>query len=194
MRRVFCAIAILASALCASGQTIKIPESWDKLAAKADEVTNLTLDKSSLRLGAKFIRDGSDDKSVAVVERLLSKLQGIYVHSLEFKNEGEFTDADVEPIRAQLHGPEWSRELDVNDKIARETVEIYIRQLNGQNAGIVVLSEEPKELTFIHLDGPIDFDDLASLSGDFGIPPGLDAVAHAHGATAKPKQSTAARR
>lgn len=190
MKRAFWyAIVMIASVLPVAAQTIKIPESWDKLAAKADEVTNLALDKNMLHLGAKFMHDDSADKDNVAVEKLLSKLNGIYVRDLEFKTEGKFTDADVEPIRAQLQSPEWSRMIDVNDKTAKEIVQIYLRQVNGQNVGIVILAEEPTELTFVHLDGPINFDDLGALGGNFGIPAGLDTVRHANTAGTKPKES-----
>src|SRR5712692_11431275 len=100
----WCSILFVASAIAAEAQTIKIPESWDRLAAKADEVVNVTLDKKMLQFAAKFMEDEED----AEEKRLISKLNGIYVRSLEFKNAGEFTSADVEPIRAQLQGPEWT--------------------------------------------------------------------------------------
>jgi hypothetical protein len=35
---------------------------------------------------------------------------------------------------------------------------------------LVVLSAEPRELTIVHIDGPIRAEDLASLSGRAGLP------------------------
>ncbi|HEX6805717.1 MAG TPA: DUF4252 domain-containing protein [Terriglobales bacterium] len=166
---------ILGSGLGAQGQKIQIPASWDKLAAKADEVDNVTLDKSMLGLAAKFVKDDNDQDTVQV-EKLLGKLNGIYVRHLEFKNPGEFTEADVEPVRAQLQGPEWSHIVEVNDKSSKEKVIIYVRTSNGKPAGMVILAEEPTELTFVHLDGEIDPQDLDALSGNFGIPKDIHAA------------------
>lgn len=185
----WCALVVVAGVLPVAGQAIKIPENWEKLAAKADEATNLTLDKSMLAMGAKFMHDDSSDKDNAAVQKLLSKLSGIYVRNLEFKKEGEFSDADVAPIRAQLQGPEWSRIIDVNEKSEKEIVEVYVRQIGGQYRGIVILAQEPTELTFVHIDGPIDPDDLAELSGNFGIPQAVGAAARANSADAKAKGS-----
>ena len=170
MKRMYwVALVVLAATLAAHGQKIEIPASWDKLAAKADEVDNVTLDKSMLGLAAKFMKDDNDPDSVEI-NRLLGKLNGIYVRHLEFKNPGEFTEADVEPVRAQLQGPEWSHVVYVNDKNSKEKVVIYMRMVNGKSSGLVILAEEPTEMTFVHLDGSIDPQDLDRLSGNFGIP------------------------
>jgi hypothetical protein len=37
-------------------------------------------------------------------------------------------------------------------------------------AGIIVISAEPRELTFVNIVGPIEVDQLADLGGEFGIP------------------------
>ena len=163
------ALVLLAASVAAHGQKIQIPASWDNLAAKAQEVDNVTLDKSMLGLAAKFMDNDNDHDSVEI-NRLLGKLDGIYVRHLEFKNPGEFTEADVEPVRAQLQGPEWSHVIDVSDKNSKEKVVIYARTRNGKSAGLVILAEEPTELTFVHLDGSIDPQDLDALGGNFGIP------------------------
>jgi len=163
------ALVVLAATLTAHGQKIQVPASWDKLAAKAQEVANVTLDKSMLGLAAKFMKDDNDQDSVEI-NRLLEKLNGIYVRHIEFKNPGEFTEAEVEPVRAQLQGPEWSQIVNVSDKNSKEKVVIYVRTVNGKSAGMVILAEEPTELTFVHLDGSIDLHDIDALSGNFGIP------------------------
>ncbi|MDT8068898.1 MAG: DUF4252 domain-containing protein [Terriglobia bacterium] len=166
MKTLWCAVLIVISGLAAWAQEIKVPSSWDRLAAKADEVVKVTMDKKMLQFASKFM----DNEGDAEGKRLVSKLNGIYVRSLEFKQPDEFTDADVEPIRAQLQGPEWSRIVQVESKPDKEHVEIYIRTVNNQTMGIVVLSQEPKELVLVHLDGPINPEDLDDLSGNFGIP------------------------
>jgi hypothetical protein len=177
MKRIaWCAALILASVLASQAQQIKVPESWDKLAAKADEVVNVTMDKKMLQFASKFMEDEDDAEG----RRIVQKLNGLYVRSLEFKKSGEFTEADVAPIRAQLLGPEWSHMVDVDSKSNKEKVEIFIKTVNGQTLGMVILAEEPTELTFVHLDGPINPEDLDELGGNFGIPKDI----HAH---AKPK-------
>jgi len=53
---------------------------------------------------------------------------------------------------------EWARRNDTHES-SREAV-----------AGIVVISAEPKELTFVNIVGPLEVDQLAELGGEFGIP------------------------
>jgi hypothetical protein len=178
-------LIVLGSAFGVQAQSIQIPASWDKLAAKADEVDNVTLDKSMLGLASKFIKD-DDDAEGPEINRLLSRLKAIYVRHLEFKAPGEFTDADVQPVRAQLAGPEWTQIIDVKDKESKQNVGVYIKTINHETLGMVILAEEPTELTFVHLDGPIDLADIGPLSGNFGIPKGLQLREKKQGMPAPP--------
>lgn len=168
MKRIWLsAILVMAMSAGAAAQTLKVPESWDKLAAKADEVVKVTLDKKMLQFALKFMDDKNDEED----RRLVEKLNGIYVRSLTFSKEGQYSQADVEPIRAQLQGSEWSRIVQVESgKQSKEIVNIYVKTVNNQTVGMVVLAEEPTELTLVHLDGPINPDDLDNLHGNFGIP------------------------
>jgi len=170
MKRMMWGVLVaLACAPVSSAQSIKIPESWDTLAAKADEVVNINLDRKMLRFASKFMDDEDDDEG----KQLISKLNGIYVRSLEFRNPGEFTEANIEPIRTQLQGPEWSRVVAVASRAEKEGVTIYVKTLGNQTIGMVILAEEPNQLTFVDLDGPINPDDIGELSGSFGIPKGI---------------------
>jgi hypothetical protein len=77
--------------------------------------------------------------------------------------------SDVEAIRSQLKAPGWSRIVGVKS-IKGETSEVYLKREGNQVAGLVVLSAEPKELTVVNIDGPIDPEQLSELSGHMGIP------------------------
>ncbi len=190
MKRMLFSLLFLAlSVIPGLGQdAIKVPESWDKLAAKADEVVKVTMDKKMLQFALKFMDNEGDDEG----KRIVQKLNGIYVRSLEFKNEGEFTESDVAPVRAQLQGPEWSRIVQVDSKSDKEHVEIFIKYVNNAAQGLVVLSEEPRELVLVHLDGPINPEDLDDLSGNFGIPKSVHGPKKA--TTGQPKPATAVKK
>ena len=105
MKTVWLLVIVMMMAAMGDAQTIKVPESWNQLAAKADEVANITLDRKMLKFAAKFM-DMDKDEDDAEAKQLISKLNGIYVRTLEFKEPRNFSDADVEPIRAQLRGPD----------------------------------------------------------------------------------------
>jgi hypothetical protein len=161
-------VVLAAAALAAVAQEIRFPPSFEKLAAKAEETVDVTLDASLLQLGSKFL--SSHDPEQAKAKKLASGLKGVYVRSFQFAKEGEYTDADIEGIRSQLSGPGWSRIVNVRSKKEGETAEVFIKKEGDQIVGLTVVAAEPKELTVANIVGPINPEDLAALGGQFGVP------------------------
>ncbi len=151
----------------AASDDIKFPVSFGKLAERATESVDVTLDSSMLQLASGFL--SKDDKDEADVKKLVSRLKGVYVRSFEFDKDGQYSMADVEAIRAQLKGPQWSRIVGVKS-IKGENSEIYIKKNGDAIAGLLVISAEPRELTVVHIDGPINPEQLSELGGHMGIP------------------------
>jgi hypothetical protein len=161
-------ILLLTALLPLAAQEIRMPASLDKLAAKADETVDVTVDASLLKLAARFL---SGDGEKEATRKILSGLQSITVRSYEFSSEGQYDPADLEEIRAQVKAPQWSRIVGVRSKKDRENVDVYFKDGgNGNLGGIVVLCAEPTELTIVSVVGTIDPSQLASLGGQFGIP------------------------
>jgi len=158
-------VGLSLSCLCAA-EEFKIP-GLDKMAARAKETVEVTLDQSMLQLASGFL--SKDDPDEAKVKKLVAKLKGIYVRSFEFSKEGEYSASDVEIFRTQLKQPGWSRIVGVKS-VDGENTEIYVLKSGEQLGGLVVLAAEPKEFTFVHIDGPINPEDLSELSGHMGIP------------------------
>jgi hypothetical protein len=166
--RIATIVVCLAAPLLAA-QDIKFPASLDRLADKADEVVDVTLDANLLQLASRFLSQKDADQ--AKVKKLVGGLKGVYVRSFEFSRPGEYAEADVESIRSQLKSPAWSRIVTVRNKRGGgDNAEVYIRTENGQIAGLTVLAAEPKELTIVNIVGLITPEDLADLGGNFGIP------------------------
>ncbi len=140
----------------------------EQLAAKANEVVDVTMDASMLQFASKFL-DKNDPDDVEAKE-LISGLKGIYVRSFEFSKPGEYTQEDVESLRSQLKPPVWSRVVGVRSQKQGENADVYFKMENGKVMGLAIIAAEPQELTFVHIDGPIDPDKLDDLSGHFGIP------------------------
>jgi hypothetical protein len=149
-------------------QEIKLPASVERLSAKASSVVDVTMDANLLQLASRFLSDKDADD--AQVKKLIAGLKGIYVRSFEFDKPGEYQDSDVEPIRAQLRNPAWSRIVGVRSAKSGENAEVYIKTDNNKIGGLVVLATEPKELTLVSIEGSIDPDQLHELGGHFGIP------------------------
>ncbi|MGP0076486.1 MAG: DUF4252 domain-containing protein [Bryobacteraceae bacterium] len=149
-------------------QEIKLPASLERLAAKASEVVDVTMDANLLQLASRFLSDKDADD--AKVKKLIAGLKGIYVRNFEFTKAGEYQESDVEPVRAQLRNPAWSRIVGVRSQKSGENAEVYVKTENGKIGGLVVLATEPKELTIVSIEGAIDPDQLSELGGHFGIP------------------------
>lgn len=149
-----------------SAQEIKLPANWEKLSAKAEESVEVTLDSNLLRLLARFDKDGDARKVMAGID-------SIYVRSFQFAWEDEYKIEDLEAVRSQFQGPAWSRIVGVRSKRSSGNgdVDVYFKDGgNGKLAGIVVISAEPRELTFVSLVGNLQPEQLADLGGQFHIP------------------------
>jgi hypothetical protein len=169
LRALVTVLAVLIFGHAASGQGAKIQiDHLEKLANKAAEVVDVTLDGPMLRLAARFM--DKDDKDDAEMKRFIRDLKGIYVKSFEFDREGEYSELDLEAIRTQLHAPEWRRIVGVESKHERERSEIYLMGSGDNVKGMAIIAAEPKELTVVNLVGPIDVEQLSKLEGHLGVP------------------------
>jgi Domain of unknown function (DUF4252) len=148
-------------------QDIKFPLNFEKLAERAKESVDVNLDASMLQLASGFL--SKEDHDEAQVKKLVSKLKGVYVRSFEFDKEGQYSLTDVDALRAQLKGPEWSRIVYVRSTKG-ENSDIFVKKVGDAIAGLVVIATEPRELTIVHIDGPINPEELSELGGHMGIP------------------------
>jgi len=169
---IWVAVALIA-APAAWAQSAKLNLSYlGTLADRADEVVDVTLDGATLRFAEKFMEADEDEKDDAEFFQLIKKLSGIYVKSFEFSKPGEYSEADVEAIRAQLRGSAWTKFVNVQSRRDRERDEIYLMtDPSGKiNLGLAILVAEPRELTVVNIVGPIDVEHLAQLEGKMGVP------------------------
>jgi hypothetical protein len=150
----------------AQDSTGRLQFDWDKLAAKASEKTDINLEGPTLQMASKFLSGNAEGS--AKIKQLVDGLKGIYVKSFEFEKEGQYSEADLAALRSQLRAPEWSNIVDVKEK--HESSAIWLKTDGKQTHGLVVLSAEPKELTFVQIIGVIDPSMLSELGGTMGIP------------------------
>jgi len=165
MRKITLALVLtMAIAVPASAQRINLD--FPALADKAEEVVDVTLDASMLRMAAKFL-SGSDADERAVRD-MITNLEGIYVRSYSFAKSGEYDPRMFDKVRSQL-GPSWKPLVTVRSK-TKENVNILADMRGDKVTGLIIIATEPKEFTIVNINGPIDIDRLAALSGQFGIP------------------------
>jgi hypothetical protein len=137
------AIPVLLAVLPLAAQEIKMPVSLDKLAAKASEVVDVSLDGALLQLASRFLSDRDRD---------------------------QYKDSDVEELRTQLKAPGWARIVSSRSKRNGDNADVYLKTDAGQISGLAVIVTDPKELTIINIVGAIHPEDIRDLGGHFGIP------------------------
>jgi hypothetical protein len=164
-----CLFASVFGALTAYAQEARVDiSSIERFSEKADKVIDVTVDEAIIRLALSAMSNKRTPEE-AKLKELISGLKGVYVKRFQFASFGEFSDSDMDPIRAQLRTPAWSRIANVRSK--REgSYDVYIMTEGSIIRGLVVLAAEPKAMTVVNVVGPLDLSKLSELEGKFGIP------------------------
>jgi hypothetical protein len=139
-----------------------------KLAARATDVNEVTMNKTMLKFASQFL--DSKDKGDAQAQRLIQNLNGIYVRSYEFSAPGQYTPEDLKTIRQRFLGPDWNPMVKVRSKKGEGDTDVYVKMVGNEVKGMFVLDAEPKELDMVYISGTIRPEDLKELSGNFGVP------------------------
>lgn len=176
--------AVLCAAALAQASALQLPSPLEKeLAARASDVTEVTLGKNMLAFAAKFMN--GDDKDDVATRRLIEGLDGIYVRDYEFDKPGQYSPEEIENLRKTFETSEWTPIVRERDRKSGETTDVMMKMVNGQSQGMFVLSAEPKELAIVLILGPISMDELGALKGLGGLG-NLNAVPQLQHRGAKP--------
>jgi hypothetical protein len=160
--------ATLAAPALAQNSPLLIPPQLEKdLAARASDVTEVTLNKNMLAFAAQFMHGKDDDE--AATRHLIEGLDSIYVRDYEFDKDGQFSPDQIELLRRSFQTPEWSAIVHEHERSSGESSDILVKMVNGENRGIFVLSVEPRDISIVLILGPIRLDQLASLHGIGGL-------------------------
>ncbi len=159
---------LLAAAVAALAGAQQFKFNLEHLAGKASETVDLSLNGSTLQFAARFL--DNKDPEEAKVKKLIAGLEGIYIKSFEFKKEGEWSPADLEGVRNQLHAPEWSRIVGFKSAEEGETAEVWMRNEKQKVNGVAIIATSGKSFTVVNIAGPVDLESLAELGGNFGVP------------------------
>jgi len=164
----FFAAASIAATAAAQNSPLPLPPAVEKdLAARATNVTEVTLGKNMLAFAAKFMNDG--DKDDAAIRQLIQGLDGIYVREFEFDKTGEYSPEEVAKLREYFETSDWSPIVHERESKSGETTDVMMKTVNGESRGMFILSAEPKELTIVLILGPINMDQLGELKGLSGL-------------------------
>jgi hypothetical protein len=125
----------------------------EKFAAGASDVTDVNLGPDML--GMVSGKRGGD---------LAHKMNFMVVRTYEYPRTGMYKMEDVEAYRQKLRTGNWNCFVHTYESKSGESTDICNRALpNGQGNEMVILTVEPKELTFIHMSGNASLADLGRL-------------------------------
>src|ERR1700732_623638 len=143
------ALVLGAAALAAAQDSpLPLPPAVEKeLAARASNVTEVTLGKNMLSFASKFMN--GKDKDEAATRRLIEGLEGIYVREYEFDKEGQYSMEEIEKLRQYFETTEWSPIVHERERKTGETTDVMVKLVNGENHGMFILEVQPKELTIV---------------------------------------------
>jgi hypothetical protein len=152
----------------AQNSQLPLPSPVEKeLAAKASNVTEVTLGKNMLAFAAKFMNDKDHDSAAA--QRLITGLDGIYVRNYEFDKEGQYSMEDIQKLRAYFETSDWSPIVKERDKKSGESTDVMMKIVNGETHGMFILDVEPWELSIVLILDPVKMEDLSRLGGIGGL-------------------------
>jgi hypothetical protein len=160
-------LALPALAQTASSPLPLPPPVEKELAAKASNVTEVTLNKNMLGFAAKFMNNKNGDDSAT--RQLIEGLEGIYVRDYEFDKPGDYSMDDVDKLRQYFETTDWTPIVRDREKKSGEMTDVMIKMVNGESHGMFILSAEPKELSIVLILGPIRMDQLGALGGLGGL-------------------------
>lgn len=128
----------------------------EKFATGASDVTEINLDPKMMGM----VHGGGGGE-------LAHKMKFMVIHTYEYPKVGMYKDEDVEVYRKKLQDGSWSCSVHVKDKSG--TTDICSRTPEGGGSSeMVILTAEPKELTFIHMSGNMSLDELSRMGGGMG--------------------------
>jgi hypothetical protein len=148
--------------LCA--QTIDF-KMLDKLGEKAKEssVVNLGPDQLGMLTGIT----AGEGKNLGEVAKAMKSVQ---VRSYEFENKGDYEISIVQAFRDKVKASgEWVNIIETKERGGFTDIS-YEKGADGKSKGFLIIAAEPREVTVVHIDGPLDLSALGKLGGVMGIP------------------------
>lgn len=165
--------------LCA--QTIDF-KMLDKLGEKAKESSVVNLGPEQLGMLSGLNSGGKNLGEVA------KSLRTVQVRSYEFDQKGEYDVAIVQAFRDKVKASgEWVNVIEVKEKGGFTDIS-YAKGPDGKSKGFLIIAAEPREVSVVYIDGPLDLSSLGKLGGALGIPELSGGEGKNSGSTPKAKQ------
>jgi hypothetical protein len=126
----------------------------EKFAQGASEVTELNLDPNTMGMvGHGHGRDAD----------MARKMNFMVIHTYKYDKPGMYNMDDVDVFRKKLTDGSWS--CSIHTRTKTESTDICSRTLGDHETNeMVILTAEPRELTFIHMSGKMPLSELNGMS------------------------------
>jgi len=152
----------------AAGPQLKLP-AFSHLQHLATDSVDISLGPAALGLAARLAaHDDSPDAQDAQARAVLRGLKGVYIRSYEFSGDDMYPAADIDAVREQLSGPEWSRLTQVRQRDG-EKVDIFVCITNDKVSGLAVIASDRRNFTIVNVVGSLDLAQLGRLGQHFGL-------------------------
>jgi hypothetical protein len=164
-------LPLLPMTAAAQAGRLVLPD-FSALSKKASQSVDISLDPSLMGLASGILATSSNPNT-AVVKDLASEVHGVYVRSYRFDEDGAYSKADVDAIRAQLVAPTWVSLVSTHDRKQQSDVDIFVNRTGDRTAGMAIITAKPRELTIVNIVGQIDLAKLGQLQSQLGVGFGL---------------------
>ena len=134
----------------------------EKFAQGASDVTEVNLDPKMLGMLGKNTSGN-----------LARKMEFIVVHSYSYEKPGMYKPEDLEAYRKKLMDGSWVCFIHTRDKEGSTDI-CQKTAADNETHEMVIMTAEPKELTFVHLRGRMTIDDLRNMGGAIGAGSGAE--------------------
>ncbi len=146
--------------------TIGAPQGKDELFAGTERFAKGASDVTDVNLGPEMLGMVSG-KSGGQVAR---KMHLMVVRSYKYPQPGMYNMKDVDAYRQKLHTGGWNCFIHTSESKDQSSTDICNRALpNNQGSEMVIMTVEPRELTFIHMSGRGSLADLGQLGALGGM-------------------------
>jgi hypothetical protein len=126
----------------------------EKFEKGATDVTEINLDPKMM--GMVPVSSGAAG--------LAKKMKFMVIHTYTYDKPGMYNQDDVDAYRRKLEDGTWNCSIHTKDK--NGTTDICSRTSSDhESSEMVILTAEPKELTFIHMSGNMSLDELEKMHG-----------------------------
>jgi hypothetical protein len=136
----------------------------EKFAQGASEVTEINLDPNTMSMIGRggdvfnFSKDKDKDSSA-------HRMNFIVIHSYKYDKPGMYSMDEFEAYSKKLTDGTWNCSIHVRSKTG--STDICSRAAADHESNeMVILTAEPRELTFIHMSGKMSLNELSGMSRD----------------------------